>query len=101
MEASTDRSTVNLVVLLLGLAVIVGLTGLIWLIHDGTSAALLVVVSTPVATFGGALGAMLSSTRSVNTEGLAKLAESDAAQKLKADLDGLDNSGDYGDDELV
>jgi hypothetical protein len=81
-DASTDKSTVNLVVLLLGVAAILGLGGLVYLIQDGTEAEQLIVVSTPVAGIVGALGAMLSSTRSVDLDGLRKLSDSAAANKV-------------------
>jgi hypothetical protein len=98
MDSSTDKSTVNLVVLLLGIGSIVGLAGLIWLIYEGTDANALLAISSPVALMVGALAAVLSSTRSVDTGGLTRLAESQAAQRLEADLARLDNGGDYGQD---
>lgn len=81
-DSATDKSTVNLVVLLLGILAIIGLAGLIWLIHDGTPAATLVAVSTPVAAITGALAAVLSSTRSVDLGGLKEL---DQAQQASFD----------------
>lgn len=85
-DSATDKSTVNLVVLLLGVAAIIGLIGLIWLIHDGTPAATLVAISTPVAAITGALGAVLSSTRSIDLGGLRELNQSQAAVNLQAQL---------------
>jgi hypothetical protein len=79
MGASTDKSTVNLVVLLLGIASIGGLGGLIWLVHEGTDPSALLAVSTPVAGMTGALAAMLSSTRSVDTGNLDELATAQEA----------------------
>jgi hypothetical protein len=79
-DTATDKSTVNLVVLLLGIGAIIGLSGLIWLVHDGVPAATLVAISTPVATIVGALGAVLSSTRSVDIGGLQELNDAAANQ---------------------
>lgn len=61
----TDKGTIRLVIVLLGLFAILGLAGVVYLIDGGTSAALVAVVSTPMGVALGSLGTMLASTRTV------------------------------------
>lgn len=71
----TDRRTVQLVIVILGLFALAGLAGIVWLIGTGHAAE---DVSPLVALTGpaiGAVGAMLVSTRSVDVPGLQQLAQ--------------------------
>lgn len=60
----TDRFVVRSVVLFLGVATLIGLVGLIWLVDQGkaTDAALLAVVAGPTGSALGALSALLVHT---------------------------------------
>lgn len=62
----TDRFTVRAVVCFLGVAMLVGLVGLIWLVGttDVRDAALLAVVAGPTGTVIGSLGTLLARTGS-------------------------------------
>lgn len=60
----TDRLTVRLVVVLLGLFALTGLAGLIWLVDHDVEGELLAIVATPMGSALGALSAVLVSTRS-------------------------------------
>lgn len=94
--AINDKSTVNLVVLLLGLVAIVSVLGIVVLLginHDGST------VLAPIATacIGGIAG-LLANTKSVDVGGLdelnqASLADSKAAAALHARL--TQRTGDF------
>lgn len=64
----TDRFTVRAVVCFLGVGMLVGLVGLIWLVGktDIKDAGLLAVIAGPTGTALGALGAVLVSTRTTD-----------------------------------
>lgn len=64
MNVATDRTTVLLVISFLGIFLLLGLVGLVYLIDRGTDAALIAIVSGPVGGALGGLTAMLVSTRS-------------------------------------
>jgi hypothetical protein len=60
----TNQLSVTLVIVFLGALALLSTAGSIWLIHDGTSdAALLVAVTSPGTAALGALAGILASTR--------------------------------------
>jgi hypothetical protein len=66
----TDRLTVLAVVMFIGIATLVGMGGLIWLVGttDVQDAATLAVIAGPTGTALGILGTLLVSTRTVPAE---------------------------------
>lgn len=71
---SNDKSTVNLVVLMLGAASLIGLLGIVVLVAMSKSGEAIALVSTPTAAALGALGGVLANTKSVDVKGLDELA---------------------------
>lgn len=85
----TDRRTVQLVILILGIFAIAGLAGIVYLIDSGSASE---SVSPLVALVGpaiGAVGAMLVSTRSVDVPGIQAVADLQA----RADANGSGQPG--------
>lgn len=75
-----DRTVVLAVVILLGLVAVIGLTGVIWLVHDATEGNAVAAVSAmPIAAIG-ALAGILAMTRTGNAAAEAKGAEKALAQ---------------------
>lgn len=54
------------VVSFLGFGYLIGLVGLIWLVHTGVDGELLAIVAAPTSGALGALGTLLASTRPAN-----------------------------------
>lgn len=70
-----DKATVSKVIIILGIVVVVGVAGLIWLIaQDKPAADLTPLVAITTGALGGLTG-ILASTSSVDLEALKKLDE--------------------------
>lgn len=70
-----DKATVSKVIIILGIVVVVGVIGLIWLISgDKPAESLVPLVGITTGALGGLTG-ILASTNSVDLDGLAKLKE--------------------------
>lgn len=65
----TSKTTVLAVVVSVAIFAILGLAGAVFLIDQGTDAALVALVTTPMGVALGALASMLASTRSTVTNG--------------------------------
>ncbi len=63
MDTATAKSTVNLVIIILGVFALVGLVGVLWLTDSGTDAAAIAVIVGPMGVALGAVGGVLASTR--------------------------------------
>jgi hypothetical protein len=62
-EQGQDRAVVVAVVCFLGTFALVGLAGVVWLVHDRVDAASVAVISTLTGAAAGSLGTLLASTR--------------------------------------
>lgn len=75
MDNTTDTGVVRLVVLGLFAIAFLGLAGSIFLIDRDTNIEAVAVITGLTGTAVGSLAALLASTKSVNVQGLADLAE--------------------------
>lgn len=64
MDTATSKTTVQTVVILLGLFAILALGGVVYLVDTGAPVASVAIVSTPMGVALGSLGTLLASTRS-------------------------------------
>lgn len=63
---STDSRVVLAVVVLLGVFGLLGMGGLIWLVHSGADGNAVAIIAGPTGTAVGALAAVLATTRTVD-----------------------------------
>ncbi len=63
MDTATAKSTVNLVIVTLGIFALVALVGVLWLTDNGTDATSIAVIVGPMGVALGAVGGVLASTR--------------------------------------
>lgn len=81
----TDRFTVRAVVVFLGVFALLGLLGLLWLIHGGADPQLLAIPAGLAGTALGALGTLLASTSSSHGDPSPVEVVNDPAQPVPVD----------------
>lgn len=89
----TSPRIVQTVVILLGLVVLLGLGGVIWLVDHKVDPSGIALVSGITGTALGALGSLLATTRTgadPTTESLVEQASAAGAARVEADLRALD-----------
>lgn len=80
---STDSRVVLAVVILLGMIGVVGLGGVIWLVHDGADGNAVAIVASLSGPAIGALAAVLATTRTIDEGDVRDAGYNDALDDVR------------------